>query len=66
MGEKWDNNSTPRVMQKTVKELEEMEKDLDREFAASQQVQPQQPQTKPKEQRRRSSLANLSLEDMMA
>jgi hypothetical protein len=64
--EKWDN-STPRVMQKkTVKELEEMEKDLDREFAASQQVQPQQPQTKPKEQRRRSPLANLSLEDMMA
>ena len=38
---KWDN-STPRVMQKTVKELEQMEKDLDREFAASQQVQPQQ------------------------
>ncbi|HEY9407288.1 MAG TPA: hypothetical protein VIP53_07570 [Nitrososphaera sp.] len=64
MGEKWDN-STPRVMQKTVKELEEMEKDLDREFAASQQEQPQQLQTKPKEQRR-SPLANLSLEDMMA
>ena len=64
--QKWDN-STPQVMQKkTVKELEEMEKDLDREFAASQQVQPQQPQAKPKEQRRRSPLANLSLEDMMA
>ncbi len=63
--EKWDN-STPRVMQKTVKELEEMEKDLDREFVASQQVQPQQLQTKPKEQRRRASLANLSLEDIMA
>jgi hypothetical protein len=41
MGEKWDN-STSQVMQKTVKELEEMEKDLDREFAASQQEQPQQ------------------------
>jgi hypothetical protein len=41
MREKWDN-STPRVIQKTVKELEEMEKDLDREFAASQQEQPQQ------------------------
>ena len=39
--QKWDN-STPRVMQKTVKEPEEMEKDLDREFTASQQVQPQQ------------------------
>jgi hypothetical protein len=64
MREKWDN-STPRVMQKTVKELEEMREQLEREFAASQQEQPQQPQTKPKE-RRRSPLANLSLEDMMA
>jgi hypothetical protein len=29
--EKWDN-STPRVMEKTVKELEQMGKDFDREF----------------------------------
>ena len=29
--EKWDN-STPRVIEKTVKELEQMRKDFDREF----------------------------------
>ena len=69
--EKWDN-STPRVIEKTVKQLEQMEKDLDRESAAAaflqtdhhQQQQPRQP--KPKEQESSSPLANLSLEDMMA
>jgi hypothetical protein len=69
--EKWDN-STPRVIEKTVKQLEQMEKDLDRESTAAafsqtdhhQQRQPRQP--KPKEQESSSPLANLSLEDMMA
>jgi flagellar biosynthesis GTPase FlhF len=68
--EKWDN-STPRVIEKTVKQLEQMEKDLDRESAAAafsqtdhQQQQPRQP--KPKEQESSSPLASLSLEDMMA
>ncbi len=68
---KWDN-STPRVIEKTVKQ-EQMEKDLDRESAAAafsqtdhhhQQQQPRQP--KPKEQESSSPLANLSLEDMKA
>jgi hypothetical protein len=70
--EKWDN-STPRVLEKTIKKLEEMEKDLDRESAAAafsqtdhQQQQPRQPKPKPKEQESSSPLANLSLEDMMA
>jgi hypothetical protein len=68
--EKWDN-STLRVIEKTVKQLEQMEKDLDRESAAAafsqtdhQQQQPRQP--KPKEQESSSPLASLSLEDMMA
>jgi hypothetical protein len=60
------------VIEKTVKQLEQMEKDLDRESAAAafsqtdhhQQQQPRQP--KPKEQESSSPLANLSLEDMMA
>jgi hypothetical protein len=72
--QKWDN-STPRVIEKTVKQLEQMEKDLDRESAAAafsqtdhQQQQPRQPKSKPKpkEQESSSPLANLSLEDMMA
>jgi hypothetical protein len=75
--EKWDN-STLRVIEKTVKQLEQMEKDLDRESAAAafsqtdhhQQRQPRQPKPKPKpkpkEQESSSPLANLSLEDMMA
>jgi hypothetical protein len=71
--EKWDN-STLRVIEKTVKQLEQMEKDLDRESAAAafsqtdhhQQQQPRQPKPKPKEQESSSPLANLSLEDMMA
>jgi hypothetical protein len=74
--EKWDN-STPRVIEKTVKQLEQMEKDLDREPPAAaaafsqtdhQQQQPRQPKPKPKQQEssRASRLANLTLEDMMA
>jgi hypothetical protein len=73
--QKWDN-STPRVIEKTVKQLEQMEKDFDRESAAAaafsqtdhQQQQPRQPKSKPKpkEQESSSPLANLSLEDMMA
>ena len=67
--EKWDN-STPRVMEKTVKELEQMRKDFDREFGtpAPQPEQQQLPQPKPKQQEswRASRLANLTLEDMMA
>jgi hypothetical protein len=64
---KWDN-STPRVMQKTVKELEEMGEQLEREFAEThpssspkQQPRKQQPTTASK-----ATVANLSLEDMMA
>lgn len=67
--EKWDN-FTPRVMEKTVKELEQMGKDFDREFGtpAPQPEQQQLPQPKPKQQEssRASRLANLTLEDMMA
>ena len=64
---KWDN-STPRVMQKTVKEREEMGEQLEREFAEThplsspkQQPRKQQPTTASK-----ATVANLSLEDMMA
>src|SRR5918911_1197532 len=62
--EKWDN-STPRVMQKTVKELEEMGEQLEREFAEThplsspkQQPRKQQPTTASK-----ATVANLSLKD---
>jgi hypothetical protein len=64
--QKWDN-STPRVMQKTVKELEEMGEQLEREFAET------HPSSSPKQQPRKqqptaskTTVANLSLEDMMA
>ena len=43
---KWDN-STPRVMQKTVKELEEMGEQLEREFAET------HPLSSPKQQPRK-------------
>jgi hypothetical protein len=63
---KWDN-STPRVMQKTVKEFEEMGEQLEREFAET------HPSSSPKQQPRKqqptaskTTVANLSLEDMMA
>ena len=63
---KWDN-STPRVMEKTVKELEEMGEQLEREFAET------HPSSSPKQQPRKqqptaskTTVANLSLEDMMA
>jgi|SRR5215218_1563640 len=59
--QKWDN-STPRVMQKTVKELEEMGEQLEREFAET------HPSSSPKQQptASKTTVANLSLEDMMA
>jgi hypothetical protein len=64
--QKWDN-STSRVMQKTVKELEEMGEQLEREFAET------HPSSSPKQQPRKqqptaskTTVANLSLEDMMA
>jgi hypothetical protein len=65
--QKWDN-STPRVMQKTVKELEEMGEQLEREFAET------HPSSSPKQQPRKkqpttaskATVANLSPEDMMA
>jgi BRCT domain type II-containing protein len=63
--QKWDN-STPRVMQKTVKELEEMGE----EFESKREIEQQRQQPKPKQQQQQQSspspLANLSLEDMMA
>jgi hypothetical protein len=60
---KWDN-STPRVMEKAVKELERMGEQLERESRLT-PPQPRQQPPKPKQQQR-SPLANLSLEDMMA
>jgi flagellar biosynthesis GTPase FlhF len=68
--QKWDN-STPRVIEKTTKELEQMGKEFDREFSAPQQQQQPEPQPQPKskqqkESSRASRLANLTLEDMMA
>jgi flagellar biosynthesis GTPase FlhF len=68
---RWDN-STPRVIEKATKEIEEMGKDLDREFKQQSQQPPQQQQQqlpqlpKPKPQQQASPLGNLSLEDMMA
>jgi hypothetical protein len=63
---KWDN-STPRVMQKTVKEREEMGEDFERESKREIQ-QRQQPKSKQQQQQQSSPspLANLSLEDMIA
>ena len=65
------DNSTPRVIEKATKELEEMGEDFERESAAAafsqtdhQQQQPRQP--KPNDQESSSPLTNLSLEDMMA
>src|ERR671922_2302508 len=59
---KWDN-STPRVMQKTVKEREEMGEDFERESKREIQ-QRQQPKSKQQQQQQSSPspLANLSLE----
>jgi hypothetical protein len=70
---KWDN-STPRVIEKATKELEEMGKDLDREFKQPEEQPPQlelQQQRQqlpqlPKPKPQPSPLDNLSLEDMMA
>ena len=64
---KWDN-STPRVLEKTIKKLEEMGEQLEKEFAAtssSSSSSPQQPQ-QPKPKQQQSVIDNLSLEDMMA
>jgi hypothetical protein len=61
---KWDN-STPRVIEKAVKELEQMGEEFERDF--KREIQQQQ-RPKPKQQRQSSPspLDNLSLEDMMA
>jgi hypothetical protein len=72
--ERWDN-STPRVMQKAVEQIEEMGEEFDRDIkrdTMQQQLQQQQQQrtAKPRQQQQQSSsqspLANMSLEDMMA
>jgi hypothetical protein len=64
--QKWDN-STPRVMQKTVKELEEMEEQLEREFAETRpSLSPKQQPRKQQPTASKTTVANLSLEDMMA
>jgi hypothetical protein len=60
--EKWDN-STPRVMQKTVKEREEMGEQLEREFA---ETHPSSSSPKQQPTASKTTVANLSLEDMMA
>lgn len=62
--EKWDN-STPRVLEKTIKKLEEMGEQLEKEFAATSSSSSQQPQ-QPKPKQQQSVIDNLSLEDMMA
>jgi hypothetical protein len=65
---KWDN-STPRVMQKTVKELEEMGEQLEREFAETHPSSSSSPKQQPRKQQptaSKTTVANLSLEDMMA
>ena len=63
---KWDN-STPRVMEKAVKQLEQMGEEFERE--SKREIQQRQ-QPKPKQQQQQESspspLANLSLEGMMA
>jgi hypothetical protein len=61
---KWDN-STPRVIEKAVKELEQMGEEFERD--SKREIQQQQ-RPKPKQQRQSSPspLDNLSLEDMMA
>jgi hypothetical protein len=61
---KWDN-STPRVIEKATKELEQMGEEFDRDSKRDLQQHQQRP--KPKQQQSSSSpLDNLSLEDMMA
>jgi flagellar biosynthesis GTPase FlhF len=65
---KWDN-STPRVMEKAVKELERMGEEFERDSKREIQQQQQRPKPKQQQQQEQSSpspLANLSLEDMMA
>jgi hypothetical protein len=62
---KWDN-STPRVIEKATKEIEEMGEQLERESKLTQPQPPQQQLPKPKQQQQQSPLANLSLEDLMA
>jgi hypothetical protein len=63
---KWDN-STPRVMEKAVTQLEQMGEEFERE--SKREIQQRQ-QPKPKQQQQQESspspLANLSLEGMMA
>jgi uncharacterized membrane protein len=61
---KWDN-STPRVIEKAVKELKQMGEEFERD--SKREIQQQQ-RPKPKQQRQSSPspLDNLSLEDMMA
>jgi hypothetical protein len=63
---KWDN-STPRVIEKATKELEQMEEEFERD--SKREIQSQQ-RAKPKQQEQDQSsaspIANLSLEDMMA
>jgi hypothetical protein len=69
---KWDN-STPRVIEKTTKEIEGMGEDFERDSRRDlQQQQQQRPTTKPRQQQQQEQaesanpLANYSLEDMMA
>jgi flagellar biosynthesis GTPase FlhF len=65
--QKWDN-SAPRVMEKAVKELEQMGEEFERD--SKREIQQQRQRAKPKQQQQQQSsaspLANLSLEDMMA
>jgi hypothetical protein len=64
--EKWDN-STPRVIEKTVKQ-EEMGEQLEREFAET-HPSSSPPKQQPRKQQptaSKTTVANLSLEDMMA
>jgi hypothetical protein len=62
--QKWDN-STPRVIEKATKELEEMGEEFSRDSKREIQQQ-QRARPKPQQQASSSPLDNLSLEDMMA
>jgi hypothetical protein len=64
---KWDN-STPRVMENAVKQLEQMGEEFERESKREIQQQWQQPKAKQQQQQESSPspLANLSLEGKMA
>jgi hypothetical protein len=63
--EKWDN-STPRVIEKATKELEQMGEEFERDSKREIQQQRSKPKQQQQQESSPSPLANLSLEGMMA